>query len=94
MRGFCQRILERGDLEAKLAQPAPDLDDGEQLLWRGIPSPTRMMIPSIGSFGFGVVWTAFIVNFIYMWHNNGPKNAQGPVGIFGMEGILSNIFCT
>lgn len=70
----------------------PELEDGEQLLWTGRPSSKRMMMPSIATFGFGVVWTSFIVNFIYMWHNNVPKNVQGPVGLFGMQGILSNLF--
>ena len=46
MRGFCQRILERGDLEAKLAQPAPDLDDGEPGPALRIPRPARA--PGLG----------------------------------------------
>ena len=29
VRGFCRRILERGDLETKLALPPPDLDDAQ-----------------------------------------------------------------
>lgn len=69
----------------------PELEHGEQLLWMGKPSPKRMMIPSIFSFGVGVVWTSFIVNFVYMWHA-GPNNVQGPRGLFGMQGILSELF--
>jgi hypothetical protein len=69
----------------------PELENGEQLLWVGKPSPNRMLIPSILPFGFGVVWTTFAVNFIYQW-NRGPNDVQGPGGLFGLQGILSNLF--
>jgi hypothetical protein len=68
-----------------------ELEDSEEVLWAGRPDPKRMLFPSIFTFGFGVVWTSFIVNFIYMWHS-GPKDVKGPGGLFGMQGILSNLF--
>lgn len=69
----------------------PELEDGEKLLWAGRPDPKRMLIPALAGFGFGVVWTAFIVNFIFMWHS-GPKDIHGPGGLFGMQGALANLF--
>lgn len=67
-----------------------ELKPGEELRWTGSPDPKRMMIPSIFGFGFGVVWTAFNVNFIWMWHS-GPRDVNGPAGLFGFHGILSEL---
>lgn len=68
-----------------------ELDSGEKILWVGKPSIKRMMLPSLFTFGFGVVWMSSNINFIYMWYV-GQNNVQGPGGLFGMQGILSSIF--
>lgn len=70
----------------------PELEDGEPLLWVGKPSPGRMLIPSIILFVFGVVWSSSIVGFIYTWHSVGPRVGNGPGGVFGTLGLLSNLF--
>ncbi len=68
-----------------------ELDSDEKLLWADVPEARRMMIPAIPIVLFGLGWNAFIINFIYMW-NNGQQNVQGPGGLFGMQGILGNMF--
>lgn len=69
----------------------PELENDEELVWIGKPSLRRTMIPALTGFGIGVVWTAFIVNFIYMWHS-GPNDVRGPGGLFGMQGLLADLF--
>jgi len=68
-----------------------ELDAGETIFWIGKPSIKRMMVPSLFTFGFGVVWMSFNINFVYMWYH-GQNNVQGPGGLFGMQGVLSSIF--
>lgn len=68
-----------------------ELDSDEKLLWSGVPDSRRMMLPAIPVFLFGLGWNAFMINFIYMW-NSGQPNVQGPGGLFGMQGILGNMF--
>jgi len=68
-----------------------ELDAGETISWIGKPSIKRMMVPSLFTFGFGVVWMSFNINFVYMWYH-GQNNVQGPGGFFGMQGVLSSIF--
>ena len=45
----------------------PDLDTGERLLWVGRPDSKRMALQTIGSFVFGIAWTAFAIHFIWNW---------------------------
>ncbi len=62
----------------------PELEEGEQLLWLGAPSPKRMLIPSIFIFGFGVVWTSSIGAIIAVAHSlEGPMQALGPGRFLG-----------
>lgn len=68
-----------------------ELDSDEKLLWSDVPDARRMMLPAIPIVLFGLGWNAFMINFIYMW-NNGQQNVQGPGGLFGMQGILGNMF--
>lgn len=70
----------------------PELDPGEYLLWVGQPSPRRFLRESLSSFGLGIVWTAFIVNFIIGWYSFPHGELSVPSGLFGLRGILSSIF--
>jgi hypothetical protein len=45
----------------------PYLEVDERLLWVGRPDPKRMALLDLGSFGFGIMWTAFIVHFGWNW---------------------------
>lgn len=67
-----------------------ELERGEKVLWTASPNPVRMMAYALLRFVFGIVWTAGIVNFIYMWHD-GMNNVQGPGGLFGMHGLLADL---
>ena len=68
-----------------------ELNSGETILWTGNPDPVRSMQSTLPTFIFGIVWTGGIINFIMGWHS-GQQDISGPKGIFGMQGLLSDLF--
>jgi len=70
----------------------PELQGREQLLWTGRPNAKRTMLRSLPAAGFGAVWTAFIVNFMWTWYTFPKVDRSGPAGLFGLHGALMALF--
>jgi hypothetical protein len=68
-----------------------ELNSDEAVLWSGSPDPVRSLRATLPIFLFGIVWMAFNVNFIVMWHR-GHNDVSVPGGLFGMQGLLSDLF--
>ena len=60
----------------------PELEPGEQFLWAGQPKPSRIAFKSMGTFIFGIIWTAFCVNFALSWANFGSVKRPGGMSAF------------
>lgn len=68
-----------------------ELKPDETVLWSGSPDPRRSMTATLPIFLFGIAWMTFNVNFIVTWHS-GHSDVSGPGGLFGMQGLLSDLF--
>jgi hypothetical protein len=66
----------------------PELEAGEQLLWAGQPKPSRLAFKSLGTFIFGIIWTAFCVNSAMSSINFGSVKEAGGMSGFDVFFLL------
>ncbi|MGV8125176.1 MAG: hypothetical protein AB2L14_35970 [Candidatus Xenobiia bacterium LiM19] len=66
-----------------------ELEQGERLLWLGRPNPIRAGLSTIGTFIFGIPWTAFALFWTYgaMGFNIKNLSKMGPMSLFPLFGI-------
>lgn len=83
--------MSASDLPPQVDSIRCELDPEESLLWCDVPDSRHHMTPTIPLVIFSLGWNAFMINFIYIW-NRGTSDAEGPAGLFGMNGILANMF--
>jgi len=66
-----------------------ELEPGEKLLWFGRPDPLRASLSTIGTFLFGIPWTAFALFWTFgaMGFNIKNLSRMGPMSLFPLFGI-------
>jgi hypothetical protein len=68
-----------------------EVSGGEQVVWVGTPRRSRLMIETLPRFGFGIIWTAFSIFWVYgaagfQWPQFGKVDDLFP--LFGIPFVL------
>lgn len=53
------------------------LETDEKLLWAGKPDAKRMAMQTVSNVLFGIVWTAFLINFVRKWFDTSFRMHSG-----------------